>query len=333
MARTVRIAVLGVGSVGQVIHLPILNRLSDVEVVGLVDPQREKAQTIAERFGVPRVAGSLDELAAETDLEAVLVCSPNHAHEEGVLGALEHGCHVLCERPLTTSSDSAARVVEAARRAQRHLMVAMNQRFRYDLRAIKHFVASGELGDVFYVRSTWLNRRARRPRRGWRRDAQLSGGGVLMDLGAQAIDTALWILDYPEVERVSARLHGAGDVEASAAVQLALATGATATVEVTWELVHERDRHVLYALGTEGSARSTPFQVQRTTESGIVDVTPDMDWPPAELYADSYRQEWAEFLRHARGEKPPEVPDDQVRLIRVVEACYRSASEGREMET
>ena len=63
----------------------------------------------------------------------------------------------------------------------------------------------------------------------------------------------------------------------------------------------------------------------------MLDVTPPIDRPPADLYTDSYRQEWAEFLRFVRAEKEPFVPEDQVRLIEVLEACYRSAREGCEV--
>jgi len=62
-----------------------------------------------------------------------------------------------------------------------------------------------------------------------------------------------------------------------------------------------------------------------------MDVTPPLDRPPADLYADSYRQEWGEFLRHVRGEKPATAPEEQVSLVEVLEACYRSAREGREV--
>ncbi len=67
------------------------------------------------------------------------------------------------------------------------------------------------------------------------------------------------------------------------------------------------------------------------TESGVMDVTPPIDRPPAELYTDSYRQEWGDFLRHVRGEKPHGAQEDQVRLIEVLEACYQSAREGHEV--
>ncbi|MCL7962317.1 MAG: Gfo/Idh/MocA family oxidoreductase [marine benthic group bacterium] len=333
MQDAIRVAVLGAGSAAQVVHLPILKRLRQVDVVGLVDVQGRTARTIAERFDVPNVAADLDGLAKEVEFDAVLVCLPNHAHEFGVLEALKHGAHVLCERPLSVSRESASRLVEAADGAGRQLLVANNHRFRYDVRAIRHFVSSGELGGIQFVRSTWLNRRSARPRRGWRREMVHEGGGALMDLGAQAIDMALWTVDYPDVQRVRARTWGrAGAVETGAVVQLGLADGIAVTVELTWELADERDHHQLYVLGSGGTADSQPFRITRRVATGIVDVTPPTSRRASALYADSYRQEWAEFLRFVRGDKPIESQTDQVVLASVLDACYRSADENREIE-
>jgi predicted dehydrogenase len=333
MANSVRVAVLGAGSAAQVVHLPILKRLRGVEVVGLVDTQERTARTIAERFEIPEVAEDLDSLAERVEFDAVLVCVPNHAHEDGVMAALRHGAHVLCERPLTVSRESAERLVEAADGAGRQLLVANNHRFRYDVRAIRHFVTNGDLGTIRFVRSTWLNRRSARPRHGWRRERLNAGSGALMDLGAQALDMALWTLDYPDVERVRARTWGRQDaVETGAVVQLALADSVTITVEVSWELADERDHHELYVLGSDGTAGSAPLRVTRRDVGGIVDVTPPTSRPARTLYQDSYRQEWAEFLRHVRGEKPIESPADQISLAAVLDACYESAMENREIQ-
>lgn len=332
MARTVRVAVLGAGGAAQVVHLPILKRLQEVTVAGLVDTNLAKARTIAERFEIDSVARSLDDLAGRTKFDAVLVCVPTSDHEDGVMAALSHGAHVMCERPLVAGSDAARRLMAASEEAGRELMVANNLRYRFDLRAIKQFVASGELGSVIHLRSMWLNRRSSRPRRGWRRDASRAGGGAMMDLGAQTLDLLLWIIDFATVERVSARMHGRGEVETSAMVQLAIEGGVSASIEVTWDLIDERDRHSVVVLGSRGSAYSWPLQLIRTAETGILDVTPPIERPPTDLYRDSYRQEWAEFLRYVRGDKPREVQEDQVRLIEVLEACYRSAREGREVD-
>ena len=328
--KDVRVAVLGAGGAAQVVHLPILSRLQGVEVVGLADPDRRKAATIGERFGVPEVAGDLASLAAGEPLDAVVVCTPNGEHEEGVLAALERGAHVLCERPLTVSSESARRLVSAAGAADRQLMVANNHRYRHDYRLIRQFVASGELGDAFFVRSSWMNRRSRRPRRGWRTDAKSAGGGVLMDLGAQGLDLALWSVGYPAVRWVTCRMAGDRGAETSAFIQIA-SERVTLQVDVTWELIDDHDQHELRILGTEGSATTFPLRVHRRLETGIAEVTPPISRALSALYQDSYRQEWASFLRIVRGEAPIEAESRQVALMEIVEACYLSADTGAEV--
>ena len=331
MARDVRVAVVGAGGAAQVVHLPILKRLPELDVAAVVDPHEEKAWTIGERFGVGEVreeVAGLDDL----DVDAAVVCTPNDTHEEVVLACLDLGLHVLCERPLSISSSSVERMIAAAEEADRQLMVAMNQRFRYDTRSIRQFVRSGELGEVFFLRSSLLNQRERRPRKGWRRDPDRAGGGVMMDLGVQAVDLALWIQGFPRVERVSARFHRRREVEDSATALLSLEGGSTVSVEVTWELMEERDRQSLYVFGTRGSASTAPFRVQKEMETGLTDVTPPLDVDPGGLYTASYRQEWAAFLRRVRGERELEPEREQIHLMEAVEACYRSAEEGREVE-
>lgn len=332
MERQVRVAVIGAGGAAQVVHLPILKRLPQLEVAAVVDPARDKARTIAERFQVPTILGDVEELRDVEGVVAAVVCTPNDTHEEVVQACLEQGLHVLCERPLTTSAASARRMIEGAGDAGLQLMVAMNQRFRYDLRAIRQFIHSGELGEAFFLRSSWLNQRVRRPRAGWRRSPDRAGGGVMMDLGVQAVDLALWLLDFPRVERVSARFHRRRQVEDSAVALLSLEGGVTVSVEVTWELMEERDRHGVYVFGTEGSASTTPFRVLRELETGLTNVTPPSDPGQGGPYTAAYRQEWAYFLRRVRGEREVEAEREQVALMRTIEACYRSAEEGREVD-
>jgi predicted dehydrogenase len=176
VARDVSIGVIGVGGVAQIVHLPILKRLPDVKVTAIIDAQQEKARTIAERFDVPVTARSLAELPEDTPLDAVLVSTPNDSHAAVVLDALGKGWHVLCERPLAPTSEATEELIGAAEAAKRQLMVAMNQRYRLDVRAIRQFVASGELGDVILIRSVWHTRVDRRPKRGWRLDPETSSG-------------------------------------------------------------------------------------------------------------------------------------------------------------
>lgn len=338
MNRPVRVGVVGAGGAAQVVHLPILAKLRDVEIAGVVDVREEMARTIADRFEAAESASSLEALPGYGELDAVLVCTPNDSHEDVVLTALDAGLHVLCERPIATSSDAAARMVDAARDADRHLMVAMNHRYRLDLRHMRKFVRSGEIGEPFLVRASWLTQREKGPRRGWRRNPDRAGGGVLMDLGVAALDAVLWMLDFPEVEQVSAHFHEGERVEESAAVLLRTSGDVTVSIDVSWELTGEGGQGVILALGSSGSAETPPLELMKEMETGPADVTPPLEVDEGNVYTASYRHEWESFLRRVRGR---EEPDDErekrdggrehVRLMRVVEACYRSAREGREV--
>ncbi|HEX7091648.1 MAG TPA: Gfo/Idh/MocA family oxidoreductase [Longimicrobiales bacterium] len=330
----VRIGLLGTGAIAQVVHLPVLAQLAGARVEAVCDVDRSKAAAIASRFGIPRVYRRDEEVFAADDLDAVIVCTPSHMHQEQAIAALEAGKHVLVEKPLALDSAGAARVVEAAERAGRTLMVAMNTRYRPDALSLKPFLQGGELGTVFLVKSAWMNRKVRTVRPTWRHRRATAGGGALMDLGVQVLDLCLWLLDYPSVARVTAHTHpGEGiEVEDSAVLLLQLRNGAAISVAASWSLVAERDRHYLRLLATRGSGSLAPFAVYKEVEHGLLDVTPQLVPGNENLYTASYRRLLAHFVECARGSAVTDLPRDQIELMRLVALAYRSAEEGREIE-
>jgi predicted dehydrogenase len=329
---TVRIGVVGAGAIAQIVHLPLLKQLPGARVEAVCDLDEHKAATLADRLDVDHVFETLDELLAADVVDALVICSPNHLHAQQAVTALEAGVHVLVERPLAVDAKGAEAAVKAAERADRVLVVAFNNRYRPDTRGVKSFIASGELGDIVTTHGTWFNRKTPVRRTTWRqrRDA---GGGAFMDLGIQTLDLCMWLLDYPTVDRVCAHLHpGQGmEVEESAAVLLRTAAGGTISVQVTWSLVAERDRHHVRLLGTAGTATTYPLKVMRETEQGILDVTPQIAPTQENAYTASYREELRHFILAALGTVTPELPREQVELMRIVEAIYRSAEKGTEV--
>ncbi|HEY8470017.1 MAG TPA: Gfo/Idh/MocA family oxidoreductase [Longimicrobiales bacterium] len=330
----VRIGLLGTGAITQVVHLPVLTQLSGVRVEAVCDADHSKAAAIASRFGIPRVYRRDEDVFGADDLDAVIVCTPSHLHQEQAIAALESGKHVLVEKPLALDPMGAARVVEAAEQARRTLMVAMNTRYRPDALAVKPFLQGGELGTVFLVKSAWMNRKVRTVRPTWRHRRATAGGGALMDLGVQVLDLCLWLLDYPSVARVTAHAHpGEGmEVEDSAVVLLRLRDGAAISVAASWSLVAERDRHYLRLLATRGSASLAPLAVYKEVEHGLLDVTPQLQPGNENLYTASYRRLLTHFVDCVRGSAVTDLPREQIELMRLVSLAYRSAEEGREIE-
>lgn len=328
----VRCAVLGTGAIAQVAHLPILARMPEVELAGLFDTDSGKARTLADRLGAPRVFGSVNEVLADPEIDAVVIATPSHLHEAQVGDALRAGKYVFCEKPLAVDSGGARRLLEVEG-AEARLMVGMNQRFRPDAGALRDIVAAGTLGDITYIRAGWLTRRVGPGRRTWRHRRAGAGGGALMDLGIQLLDLCLWLLDHPRPERLVAHVRGSAgsEVEDSAVLLLEVEGGRIINLEVTWDLVADRDRQYVNLQGTVGSASLPPLRVLREVESGVRDISPAASAARENLFTASYRAELAHFIAAVRSRDALPPPTEQVTLLRLIEAAYRSAADRSEV--
>ncbi|MGQ0563256.1 MAG: Gfo/Idh/MocA family protein [Gemmatimonadota bacterium] len=329
-----RIGLLGLGAIAQVVHLPILHSLARVKLAGVCDVDRAKASAIASRFGVEKVYRSDDDVFADPDLHGIIICTPSYLHHGQATAALEAGKHVLIEKPLAIDAVDAQKVIAAAERAERTLMVALNNRYRPDIQALRPFATNGELGNVFLVRGAWLNKKMRLVRPTWRHRKETAGGGALMDLGVQALDLAFWFLNFPKAQSVTCHTHnGEGmDVEDTAALLVRLEGGAAISISLSWSLVADRDRHYMRLLGTRGSGSIQPLQVHKEIEQGLLDVTPTVPPGRENMYTASYRDELEDFVETARGNRTRELPREQVDLMRLVALAYQSAAGQREIE-
>lgn len=332
-ADPIRVAVVGTGAIAQVVHLPTLSEMQGVEVGALRDADFSKARAIASRFGIERIHRTDDDIFEDPAIDGVIICTPSHLHEEQTIAALRNGKHVLVEKPVALSAEGAERVIAAAREANRSVMVALNNRYRPDSRAMKPFATNGELGQIFFLKTGMLQRKVRVVRPTWRHKAETAGGGALMDLGVQVLDLALWMLDYPEPKRIVAHLRGTEglEVEDSAAVMLELDDGVVISLEVTWSLIAERDKQYLQMLGSHGSANMTPLSVRKEVEHGLLDVTPAIPAGRANAYTATYREQLSHFVGVIRGTREAPLPHEQVKLMQIIAKAYESGRSGKEV--
>ena len=329
-----RLGILGAGAISQVVHLPIFAEREDVDLVALGDQDIHKAETLSQRFSIPLVmeAGELLELEA---LDAVVICTPNHLHEEMAIRALEAGKHVLVERPLAATADGASRVIEAAVRAGQVLAVGMPHRFRPEVIALKSFVEGGELGDLHAVRGSWLTRAYPATRATWRMRQDTAGGGALIDLGIPALDLCLWIIGTQEPKRVTCVVHrDDGELEHSASLMLETTSGLALTLEVSNRLFAGEDRFYVRVMGEDGTGRFPPLEVFKQLGGRPMEVTPRQPRPRGgeNAYTNAYRRLLDDFVRKTSGVGEVAVPVEQVGVMRIIEAAYRSAETGREID-
>ncbi|SFC66470.1 Predicted dehydrogenase [Bacillus sp. OV322] len=200
-----KVAIIGGGQMAEKIHIPYYRTREELEIVAVASPNRDRAGSFAERNGIPRFYTYVEEMLLAEKPDIVSVCTPNKFHYENVLQALSHGCHVLCEKPPAISAVQAKHMQETAEKNGRILAYNFHHRFAEDVQVMREKVAEGVLGDVYAVKVRAL-RRCGVPGWGNFTNKDMQGGGPLIDLGVHMLDAALYVLDYPKVEKVTAKM-------------------------------------------------------------------------------------------------------------------------------
>jgi len=329
VSNPLRVGIIGSGAIVQVAHLPTLRKLKTVDVRAICDNDLPKARAIADRFGIANAFDDIEDLLGYEELDALVLCTPNHLHESHILAALSADLHVLVEKPLALSSASAQKIAKAAEKSGKVVLVGMNHRYRPDVQLVRSFVQSGELGVVDSVRGSWHVFRPSRAQLGWRQKRELSGGGAMLDLGLTMLDLAFWLAGNPVPERVTAALDVERGVEQSGSAFVVCEGGTSVFVDVTWHHIGPGERFGVGLRGSKGTAAINPLMVWKELNGVAVDVSPTGSISRETAYTASFRAEWAHFQAAVRGEAAVPSLQEHVTLHRVVDAIYRSALEGK----
>ncbi len=329
----IRVGVIGAGAISQVAHLPVLRRLPGVEVAAICDNDLSKSQALATRFEVQDTYDDIEEVLRYANVDAVVICTPNHLHEIHVTSALAAGVHVLCERPLALNLAGVERVLQASEKYGKRVMVGMNHRFRSDVQAVRGFLAGGDLGALQAVRGGWYTFQPSRQLLGWRLRREQAGGGAMLDLGLPLIDLGLWLAGWPAPKRISAHLTtpSKDGVEDMGSVLIVCENGVSLTVDVSWRHMGEGERFWFDLVGAKGSAAIQPLRIFKEQHGTPTDVTPTGATGRETPFTQSYRAEWTYFLAVIKGDVNAPPPRDQLALQRVLDAVYRSADEGHDV--
>lgn len=179
-----RVAVLGAGVIGKLRCATVRNN-SRTELVAVADVDENRARAAA---GGAAVHADYREILNEHELDAVIVSSPVHLHEEMCLAAFDAGCHVLCEKPLSNSLASCRTILAASESAGRTLAVGFNLRYYPSVKYLTDVVASGAIGEVDHLRAFGGHDGLAGFRADWMYQGRLSGGGAMMDVGIHVTD-------------------------------------------------------------------------------------------------------------------------------------------------
>ena len=327
-----RVGLVGAGAIAQLAHLPVLSKIKGAQLVALCDNDGPKASALAERLGIPDVFTDFEDLLELDQVDAVVIATPNHLHEPHVLRALKSKVDVLCERPLSLTSRGVERILAAAKSSGRKVVVGNNHRFRSDVQQLNRFIQGGELGRLIGVRAGQYQLATSRT--GWRFRRPEAGGGAFFEHGFPLVDLALWLADFPEPVRVNAHMdrgRGVGTVEDAMIVQVECAGGISFTFDVSWAYVGQEERWWFEVLSARGSARLAPLRVVKMLNGKPTDVSPSGAAARESVFLQSYRAELAHFIAVVNDETPYDAPEDQLVVMKLIEAIYKAAEDGREV--
>jgi len=245
MKATLNWGVVGTGGIAAA-FAEALQRSTRCRVVNVTGTSRAKAEAFRATWSLPAAAGSLPELLADSNVEAVYIASPHPAHEAQAIASIEAGKHVLCEKPIALDVASAGRIIAAAERRQVFLMEAFMYRCHPLVRELLGRLRDGVIGPIRHVRADFGFRVPRNPD-GRLFDLKL-GGGSIWDVGGYPVSFARLIAGLVEGSPFAepVRVVGTGRLGPTGADELA-----TALLDFASGLTAEVTSAVLFDVGTE----------------------------------------------------------------------------------
>jgi predicted dehydrogenase len=189
--KKIKVGIVGAGFVAA-FHIEALSRLGNVEVTAISDHVKELAQNVGLKYGISKTFDDFDKMLNDEEIEAIHICTPNYLHYEMVKKVIEHGKHVVCEKPLAMNSVEAKELVDKAKKKGITNAVSYNMRFYPMVQQVKAMVEDGEIGDIYLVHGTYLQDWLFfNTDYNWRVEATLGGESrVIADIGTHWFDMA-----------------------------------------------------------------------------------------------------------------------------------------------
>jgi predicted dehydrogenase len=332
MTKT-KLGIVGLGGIAQVIHMPVLSKMEDIEIVAVCDSEISKSKSIAAKYNVGKYYRDVDKMLEENpEMSAVIIATQTNMHKDVANKCLNAEKDILVEKPIARNYKEAKEIVDCAKKNKRKIMVAMNNRFRNDMMMQRTFIKAKEIGEVFYIKAGWVKPQSSNQR--WILEKDKSGGGVFLDNGIAMLDLGMWIFGFPEIRSVTATnyFHNTKSVEDSSIAMIKFRNGATLTIEVSWGLLREGELFYCNVYGKEGSSSINPFKIYKRMDGDLYNITPKKIATPSNLFKKSYEYELRHFVGAVRGNHNIiSTGEDALKVMEIADAIYKSAKSNKEI--
>lgn len=331
MKKELEIGIIGCGAVAQIIHLPILKKMSNVKIKAICDIDKRKILAIKEKYDIDSAYTDLKKFFVENDFDAVMILTPTNTHKELAEFASEYCKNIFIEKPVARTYKETEELRESLEKNNTKVMVGFNMRFRPDAMLMKSLVEAQEFGKPYLVRVGWF--RPRSSSQTWFVKKTYAGGGVIMDLAINIIDLAMWMLDYPEIYSVTAYnfYHTSKDVEDSATAMIKTKNNEVISFEVSWVLSNENEFFYFNLFGTEGAGLLNPLRIFKQVGTSQLELTNPNRATSSNLYLKSYENELKHFFAAVNGlGKWVSTLKEASARMKLIEAIYKSAQLNKE---
>lgn len=338
-------AIVGCGMISE-FQSQALEAIPGARIVGYHDALPELARKRADEHRA-RCYGTLEELLADPEVQAVSICTPSGAHLEPAVAAARARKHVMVEKPVEVTVPRIDELLRACREAGVQLGAIFPRRFQEASRLLKDAVERGRFGRVVLgdVYIKWHRTQEYYDRGGWRGTWKLDGGGALMNQGIHGIDLLQWVMGgVAEVTAFTDTLaHERIEVEDVAVAAVRFKGGALGAIEGTtgsWPGTKIR----LEVGGTKGhviledeTIVSWQFEGEEPGDAAIreahgpgTELSGGGAADPRAISSEGHRRQFADFVDALRaGRKPYCTGEDGRAAVAIITSIYRSAREGR----
>lgn len=197
-----KIGIIGSGGIAGA-HVRAYKEIPDVDIVAVADVVPGRAEAFIQKWELPEAAAFDDHRRLlELELDGVSICTPNVAHSQTTIDALQAGKNVMLEKPMSVTLEEAVEMVQVATKTGYMLNVGFQPRYDPNMSIIQDFVKGGQLGNVYYVEVGGGRRRGMPGGTFIRKE--IAGAGAMADIGCYSLDLALNALGHPKPVSVSA---------------------------------------------------------------------------------------------------------------------------------
>lgn len=201
--KVLKAGLVGFGISGKTFHAPFLVNNDQYQLVSVLERNRQDSK---EKYPFVKVVRSIEEMLLDSEIDIVIITTPNDTHFPYAKAALEAGKHVVLEKPFTNTSEEALQLVEIAKYSGKILSVYQNRRYVSDFFTIKEILDKKLLGEVHTFEGHYDRYRSEARPQAWR-EAELPGSGILYDLGAHLVDQAQILFGLPNTITADIRMQ------------------------------------------------------------------------------------------------------------------------------